>query len=918
MEAYRRGGCRLRRGAPAALLVAVLAVGSTAALGAGTASKAAAASTSGVGPGRERLPGHQGLVPPGATLVGPAPAATALPLVVTLKPRDPVALTTAVQMISDPGSPQYRRFLTPAQFAQQFGPTASTVRQVTSALRQEGLTVGAPSSTGLSLPISGTVAQVQSAFSTSISKYHLSSGKTGYDNASAPEVPTSVAPQIEGILGLDTLSPPQPSTGIPQPSPAAPHPESAAAPEALAPGQPSPVTGTCASSISSVQSMLGALDAPELAQAYSFNSLYSSSDYGAGSTVALVEPTGGAGYSANDINTFANCYGITLGGGQITPITVGASSATGPGTAEAELDIETVLSLAPQATIDVYEGGALSSLYDVFNQIVSDDTAKIVSDSWINGCEAYVPQTLQNSENTLFQAAAAEGQSIFVPTGDQGSEGCNINGKVSASTGVNPVAQAVDPSTGTLYIANESSNTVSVDSEGSAGNPTNAGTPGSVTTGSGPDAVALDTPAQKVFVANSGSTLTVIPTTCNQSTTSGCTSPTQVASGGNLNAPTALAVSGDGSTLYVGNGNGTVAVYNAGTNAWVTTVNLPSGSAPTALAVDTTNGYVYVADGTNNRIEYFNATTCNASTTSGCSLKGAVSVGNDPVALAVTKGPGDLYVANAGSGGGISVVSLSTHGVLTTIPTSQAHNGTGVVQSIGLSPDNNEVLAVLNGLRFPGDVLATINTTTNTITATVNLGTGADTMGQLVSDGTRNYVWVTDQTDQTGRGDVLQNLNLAVSDPASQPYVTAVGGTSLGHGTQNQALGPPPTEQAWNDALFFSDGAGGGGSQTFTMPAYQSALGTVSGSSGTPCANAGGDCREVPDVSADADPSSGYVMYDNVDGLNWTRWRNERGGAPVGIGGRRRRVRQREHGRVRHAQPGALPAGKAVPGHVSQ
>ncbi len=672
MEAYRRGGSRLGRVAPAALLVVALALASTVALGATSASKAAAASNSGVGTGRERLPGHQGLVPPGATLIGPAPAATPLPLVVTLKPRDPAALAAEVQAISDPGSPEYRHFLTPAQFAQQFGPTTSTIKQVTSALQQEGLTVGPPSSTGLSLPVSGTVGKVQSAFSTPISKYHLSSGKTGYDNAAAPEVPSSVAPQIEGILGLDTLSPPQPSTSVPQASPAASHPEAAAAPEALAPGQPSPVTGTCASSISSVEGTFGALDAPELAQAYSFDSLYSSNDYGAGSTVALVEPSAGAGsgYSASDISTFANCYGITLGGGQITQTDLDGGGATGSGTAEAELDIETLLSLAPKANIEVYEGG--NSLYDVFNQIVSDDSAKIVSDSWTNGCDAYVGQALQNSENTLFQAAAAEGQSIFVATGDQGSEGCNINGKISAFTGSNPVAQAVDPSTGTLYIANESSNTVNVDSEGSTGNPTNFGSAFSVTTGSGPDAVALDAPAKEVFVANSGGTLTVIPTTtCNASTTSGCSSPTQVPSGGHLNAPSALAVSG--STLYVGNGNGTVAVYSVGsTLTWMATVRLPSGSVPTALAVDPTNGFVYVADGNRNRVEYFNATTCNASTTSGCSsTPSAVSVGNDPVALAVAPGSGNLYVANAGSGGGISVIRLSNQTVVTTISTTQ-------------------------------------------------------------------------------------------------------------------------------------------------------------------------------------------------------------------------------------------------------
>ncbi len=223
------------------------------------------------------------------------------------------------------------------------------------------------------------------------------------------------------------------------------------------------------------------------------------------------------------------------------------------------------------------------------------------------------------------------------------------------------------------------------------------------------------------------------------------------------------------------------------------------------------------------------------------------------------------------------MVSLSTKAVVKTIATTQPSNGTGLVQSIGLSPDGTEVLAVLNGLSFPGDVMATINTSTNTISSTVSLETGTDAMGQLVSDGARGYVWV---TDETNGGDVIQNLNLAVSDPASQPDVTSVGGTSLGHGART--LGPPPTEQVWNDALYYSEGAGGGGiSTTFTMPAYQQALGVISGSTGTPCANAGGDCREVPDVSADADPSSGYIIFDSVNGLNWNALGGTSGAAPL-------------------------------------
>ena len=103
-------------------------------------------------------------------------------------------------------------------------------------------------------------------------------------------------------------------------------------------------------------------------------------------------------------------------------------------------------------------------------------------------------------------------------------------------------------------------------------------------------------------------------------------------------------------------------------------------------------------------------------------------------------------------------------------------------------------------------------------------------MGQLVSDGTLGYVWVTDET--SNGSDVVQNLNLAVSDPASQPYVTAVGGTSFG--ARAPTLGPPPTEtRPGTTSCYYSEGAGGGGiSQTFAMPAYQQALGTVTGSSG--------------------------------------------------------------------------------------
>jgi hypothetical protein len=105
---------------------------------------------------------------------------------------------------------------------------------------------------------------------------------------------------------------------------------------------------------------------------------------------------------------------------------------------------------------------------------------------------------------------------------------------------------------------------------------------------------------------------------------------------------------------------------------------------------------------------------------------------------------------------------------------------------------------------------------------------------------------------------------LSVSDPASQPYVTGVGGTTI--------LAPtdPPTEVVWNDGSLGtegSNGAGGGGiSNLWPMPAWQSGLDVAgvsnSYTSGAPCsAPSGVDCREDPDVSAGADELHGDVIF---------------------------------------------------------
>jgi pro-kumamolisin-like protein len=98
-----------------------------------------------------------------------------------------------------------------------------------------------------------------------------------------------------------------------------------------------------------------------------------------------------------------------------------------------------------------------------------------------------------------------------------------------------------------------------------------------------------------------------------------------------------------------------------------------------------------------------------------------------------------------------------------------------------------------------------------------------------------------------------------VSDPASQPYVTGVGGTSLYTGVGHAYV----VEEAWNDLLIGDGATGGGVSSYWPIPSYQSTglpggYMTANGGSAT--------MRNVPDVAAIGDPLTGVGVYSKING----------------------------------------------------
>src|SRR5207244_2633161 len=119
------------------------------------------------------------------------------------------------------------------------------------------------------------------------------------------------------------------------------------------------------------------------------------------------------------------------------------------------------------------------------------------------------------------------------------------------------------------------------------------------------------------------------------------------------------------------------------------------------------------------------------------------------------------------------------------------------------------------------------------------------------------------------------NTNPAVDDPASQPYVTGVGGTTL-HINADTTY---QSGQLWNDRAINDGASGGGVSQVWSMPRWQQGPGVANAYST--------GFREVSDVAINADPETGYDVYCSVGGCasggsgGWRVLGGTSAGAPV-------------------------------------
>jgi subtilase family serine protease len=315
-----------------------------------------------------------------APLVGHAPAAQRLSLAISLPLRNEDGLDALLGQIYDRQSASYHHYLSVEEFTERFGPTASDYAALFNFAKANGLKVVDVSGNRMVLDVEGQVKDIESAFHVAINLYqHPTESRTFYAPDREPTL--DLAAPVLHISGLDNFTLPR--------------------------------AKNTRSTFGSKQQGTGSgpdgnFVGSDLRAAY-----YGSGPLdGSGQSVGLFEL---AGYEVSDVQSYFSKLDQPLNV-PINGVSVNGASLNCPPAScddsEQALDIEISISMAPSLTqVLVYVG---KSDVSIFNKMAVDNIAKQLSCSW--GWSDN-----ESSLDPIFKEMVAQGQSVFVATGDDGS-----------------------------------------------------------------------------------------------------------------------------------------------------------------------------------------------------------------------------------------------------------------------------------------------------------------------------------------------------------------------------------------------------------------------------------------------------------------------------------------------------------------
>ncbi len=307
----------------------------------------------------------------------PDPART-MHVAIALPMRNRAELERLVRDLYDPASPQYRHYLSVAEFTERFGPTEADYAKALKFFSENGLAVSGTAANRYLIEADASVDTLERVLHVKFGLYrHATEDRLFIAPDREPTLDLDVA--VLHVIGLDDAK----------------LPVNRLAHRATDAAAKSPVNGSAPG---------GWYLGSDIRTAYYGGTALT----GAGQSVGLMEL---GPYNPQDVQTYFTNFGPPLATA-VVPISTDGSPATCTGRcndAEQALDIEYAIAMAPGlAQVQVYVAASAES---VLNRMVSDNTSAQLSTSWGWGNELA-------TDDPIFMEMAAQGQTLLTASGD--------------------------------------------------------------------------------------------------------------------------------------------------------------------------------------------------------------------------------------------------------------------------------------------------------------------------------------------------------------------------------------------------------------------------------------------------------------------------------------------------------------------
>src|SRR5438876_936108 len=280
------------------------------------------------------------------------------------------------------------------------------------------------------------------------------------------------------------------------------------------------------------------------------------------------------------------------------------------------------------------------------------------SQSFTVGFFLFIPATVDEATHTLY-VSSQDTNFAWVLDGSKcnatRTDGCTKNAPTTP-TGNGPSGLDINPNTQTLYVANQSDNTVSVIDASACNQHQLTGcnrTWQTAPVGSFPFRLSVNKTTNSIYVAGFDGTVSIINgATCNAAVNSSCNHPQPITAVGAT--PNDMAIDETTNTIYVANrASNTVSIIDGthcqGSDASGCGQPWPvfnTDQEPQSLFFDPRNGTLYLGSDGEDVVSIIDTTHCNNHDTTDCSPKAIVPVRDSPVAIGVLFDTNTVFVVN--------------------------------------------------------------------------------------------------------------------------------------------------------------------------------------------------------------------------------------------------------------------------------